>query len=188
MGVDKLLPLHRLRRSLDRRAGFIITTMARPSENVVSFCYKRCTCEQRIKGGEGRAQMDSAFLPFLLRHHGSPSASCAGLQPRQLPAHAGDVGADWWSVNDVAAGEADQDRRQARQPPPPRRDLTPSVRRDPAADRGTAAAATSSAGVRVRLSCRPAKTTGEMRLGEAGIGASAIRRADFTASGTSGQD
>ena len=33
--------------------GFIVTNMARPAENVVSFYNKRGTCEQRIKEGKG---------------------------------------------------------------------------------------------------------------------------------------
>ncbi len=35
------------------RVGFIVTNMARPSENVVAFYNKRGTCEQRIKEGKG---------------------------------------------------------------------------------------------------------------------------------------
>ena len=74
-------------------------------------------------------------------------ASCTRLQSRQLPAHAGDTGADQGVVANEPEGEADQDRRQARQPRPlcrfpngrGRRDEE-AVRRDPATDRGTAAA------------------------------------------------
>ena len=35
------------------RVGFIVTNMARPTENVVAFYNKRGTCEQWIKGGQG---------------------------------------------------------------------------------------------------------------------------------------
>ena len=44
-----------------------------------------------------RGQMDAAFVPVVRRQRGSPSASCARLQSRQFPAHAGDAGAikDW---------------------------------------------------------------------------------------------
>src|SRR5215831_4776270 len=35
------------------RVGFIVTTMARPAENVVTFYNKRGTCEQWIKEGKG---------------------------------------------------------------------------------------------------------------------------------------
>jgi hypothetical protein len=35
------------------RVGFIVTNMARPAENVVSFYNKRGTCEQWIKEGKG---------------------------------------------------------------------------------------------------------------------------------------
>jgi hypothetical protein len=73
-------------------------------------------------------------------------ASRARLQCRQLPAHAGDARADQGLVADQPEREADQDRREGRQPRPlcrlpdgRGRRAEDAVRRDPAADRRTAA-------------------------------------------------
>jgi hypothetical protein len=38
------------------RVGFVVTNIARPAENVVTFYNKRGTCEQRIKEGKGAIQ------------------------------------------------------------------------------------------------------------------------------------
>src|SRR5262249_481426 len=46
------------------------------------------------------------------RQRGAAPASCARLQPRQFPAHAGDAGADQGLVADDLEGQADQDRRE----------------------------------------------------------------------------
>jgi hypothetical protein len=46
------------------------------------------------QGGQGGDQMDPAVMPFLRRQRRSPSASRTRLQSRQLPAHAGNAGAD----------------------------------------------------------------------------------------------
>jgi hypothetical protein len=75
------------------RIGFIVTNMARPAENVVPFYNRRGTCEQWIKGGQGRDQMDAAVMPLVRGQRSPPSASCARLQSRQFPSHAGDAGA-----------------------------------------------------------------------------------------------
>ena len=126
------------------RVGFIVTNLSRPAERVVAFYNQRGTCEQWIKEGKGAIKWTR--LPCR--------TFAANAVRLQLPAHAGDAGADQRLVADQPEGEADQGRRQARQPRPlcrfpdgRGRRLTPSVRRDPAVDRRTAAAATSSAGV-----------------------------------------
>ena len=100
------------------------------------------------QGGQGRDQMDAAFLPLLRRQRRSPSASRARLQSRQLPAHAGDAGADQGLVDDDAEGEADQDRREGcrpralcRVPDGGGRHSARPLRRHSAHDRGTSAAA-----------------------------------------------
>ena len=79
---------------------------------------------------------------------GSSSASCAALQSRKFPAHAGHAGADQALVAEKPEGEADQDRRQGRQPralchvPDVRgRRSETSVRRHPSDHRRTTAAA-----------------------------------------------
>jgi hypothetical protein len=70
------------------------------------------------QGGQGRDQMDAPLMPFLRRQHRSSSASCARLQSRQFPAHAGDAGTDQGLVADEPKREGDQDRREGRQPRP----------------------------------------------------------------------
>ena len=87
--------------------------------------------------------------------HGAAPASCAGLQSRQFPAHAGDARADQELVADELEGEADQDRRQGGEPWPLCR-LSDGRGRHPSANVpgdftahcGTTAAATTSASMR----------------------------------------
>ena len=55
------------------------------------------------QGGQGRDQVDAAVMPLLRRQRRAPPASCARLQSRQLPAHAGDAGADQGLVADQPA-------------------------------------------------------------------------------------
>src|SRR5262249_14502834 len=107
------------------------------------------------QGGQRRDQVDATVVPNVRRQRGAAPASCARLQPRQFPAHAGDAGADQGLVTDKLEGQADQDRREGREPQPLHhlpdgrgRHRTANVPGDFAADRGTAAAAATSAGVR----------------------------------------
>ena len=152
------------------RVGFIVTNMARRAENVVVFYNKRSTCEQWIKEQEGD-QMDPAVMPFLRCQRGSPSASRARLQSRQLPAHAGDAGADQGLVDDDAARKADQDRREGRRSRALR--LVPDgrgcytaqrLRRHLAHDRGTSAASNHVNGVVSSVVTRLNETTGKVCL------------------------
>ena len=83
-------------------------------------------------------------------------ASRARLQCRQLPAHAGDARADQGLVADQPEREADQDRREGRQPRPlcrlpdgRGRRAEDAVRRDPAADRRTAATVAANPGMSI---------------------------------------
>jgi len=55
------------------------------------------------QGGQGRDQMDAAVMSFVRSQRGAPLSSRARLLPRQLPAHAGNAGADQRSVDDDAA-------------------------------------------------------------------------------------
>ena len=100
------------------------------------------------QGRKRRDQKDAAVMPLVRRQRRPPSASCAGLQSRQFPAHASNAGADQRLVAGKPEGKADQDRRESREPRPLRclsdgrsRDSENSLRRHLAADRGTAAAA-----------------------------------------------
>src|SRR5262245_47211967 len=112
------------------------------------------------QGGQRRDQVDAAVVPNVRRQCGAAPASCARLQPRQFPAHAGDAGADQGLVADESEGKADQDRREGGEPRPlcylpdgRGRHRTANVPRDSAAHRGATAAATTSAGVRRSMSC-----------------------------------
>src|SRR6516162_9798496 len=60
---------------------------------------------------QGCDQVDAAVMPDVRCQRGASAASCARLQPWQLPAHAGDAGADQGLVAVEPEGEADQDRR-----------------------------------------------------------------------------
>ena len=61
-------------------------------------------------------QVDPAVMPFLRRQRRPPSTSCARLQSRQFHAHAGYAQGSCSMVSDQPAREADQNRRQSRQP------------------------------------------------------------------------
>ena len=137
------------------RVGFIVTNLARPADD------RRCLLQQARhmravdQRGQGRDQVDAAVVPDVRCQRGSPSASCAGLQSRQFPAHAGDARADQGLVADELEGEADQDRRKGGEPWTLRclsdgggRHPTASVPGDFAAHCGTTAAATTSTSVR----------------------------------------
>jgi len=57
-------------------------------------------------------------MPDLCRQRRPPSTSCAGVQPGQFHAHAGDAEDGGAVVVDQPAREADQDRCEGRQPWP----------------------------------------------------------------------
>ena len=83
------------------RVGFIVTNMARPTENVVEFYNKRGTCEQWIKEGKGASDRP-AILPVLLGQRGKSSTSRTRLQSRQFPSHVGDPRSDRdWSLTSL---------------------------------------------------------------------------------------
>src|SRR5215813_364847 len=107
------------------------------------------------QGRQGRDQVDAAVVPDVRGQRRAAPTSCARLQSRQFLADAGDARADQGLVTDKLEGEADQDRRESREPRPlcrlPNgrgRHPTANVPGDFAAHRGTAAAATTSAGAR----------------------------------------
>src|SRR5262249_42687579 len=107
------------------------------------------------QGRQGRDQMDAAVVPDVRGQRRAAPTSCARLQSGQFLADAGDARADQGLVTDKLEGEADQDRRESREPRPlcrlPNgrgRHPTANVPGDFAAHRGTAAAATTSASMR----------------------------------------
>ena len=90
------------------RVGFIVTNMSRPAETVVAFYNKR----GMDQGRQGRDQMEAAVEPDVRGQRRAAPTSCARLQSRQFPAHAGDARADQGLVTDKLEGRADQDRRR----------------------------------------------------------------------------
>src|SRR6516165_5573107 len=117
------------------------------------------------QGRQGRDQMDAPVVPDIRGQRRAAPTSCARLQPREFPADAGDAGADQGLVTDKLEGQADQDRRESREPRPlcrlPNgrgRHPTANVPGDFAAHRGTAAAATTSASVRRSMVVRSRPT------------------------------
>src|SRR5262245_23022098 len=106
------------------------------------------------QGGQRCDQVDATVVPNVRRQRGAAPASCARLQPRQFPAHAADARADQGLVTDKLEGQADQDRRESREPRPlcylpdgRGRHRTANVPGVFAAHRGTAAAAAASVGL-----------------------------------------
>jgi hypothetical protein len=57
-------------------------------------------------------QVDVTVVPNVRRRRGAAPASCARLQPRQFPTHAGDARADQGLVTDKLEGQANKDRRE----------------------------------------------------------------------------
>ena len=130
------------------RVGFIVTNLARPAESVVAFYNKRGTCEQWIKEGKGAIKWTRlscrSFAANAVRLQLHALAYNLGnfLRTLATPEPIKD-----WSMT-TPAGEADQDRREGRQPRAlcrlpdgGGRHSEKSLRRHPAHDRGTAAAA-----------------------------------------------
>jgi hypothetical protein len=152
------------------RVGFIVTNLSRPADRVVAFYNKRGTCEQWIKEGKGAIKWTRLSCRTLAANAVRAPASCARLQSRQFPAHAGDARANQGLVADELEGEADQDRRESGEPRPlcclpdgRGRHPTANVPGDFAIDRGTTTAAATNARVRRRSSRIQKHPTGGVR-------------------------
>ena len=149
------------------RVGFIVTNMSRPAERVVAFYNKRGTCEQWIKEGKGAIKWTRlscrSFAANAVRLQLHALAYNLGnfLRTLATPEPIKD-----WSLTSlkeklikIGAKVVSHGRYVAFQmaevaiP-------TAAVRRDPAADRGTAAAATTSASVRRSMVMRSRATDG----------------------------
>jgi hypothetical protein len=109
------------------------------------------------QGRQGRDQVDTAVVQNVCGQRRAAPASCTRLQSWQLSPHACNTGADQGLVADEPEGEADQDRREGRQPRPlcriPNgrgRHPATNVPGDFAADRRTTAAASACANMRCR--------------------------------------
>jgi hypothetical protein len=127
---------------------FIVTNLARPAERVVAFYNQRGTAEQCIKEGKGAIKWTRMSCRTF-------TVNAVRLQLHALAYNLGNfmrtlalpqVGRAM--VADQPQGEADQDRREGRQPWPLRhlpdgrgRDIATDVRRNSVADRPTASAA-----------------------------------------------
>src|ERR1700674_6023642 len=106
-------------------------------------------------------------MPDVRSQRRAAPASCARLQSRQLPAHAGDTRADQGLVADEPEGEADQDRRKGGEPrtlcrlPDGRgRHPTANVPGDFAAHRGTTTATATSASMKRSIAIHSTATDG----------------------------
>ena len=124
-------------------------------------------------GGQRRDQMDQAVMPDLRCQCCPPPAPCAGRQPRQFHADAGDVEGGGAVVVDQPARKADQDRRESRQPralyhiPDGRGSCAArDVRRHPVANRP--APGTTRARMRGQRHQTPQATTADVRLDAVG--------------------
>ena len=122
------------------------------------------------QGRQGRDQVDAAVMLLVRRQRRASSASCAGLQSRQLHADTGPAGGNQALVADQPAGKTRQNWRQGRAPWPLRhlpdgrgRGAEGIVPRDSAADRGTTTTATTSACVRPPMVMRSRATDGGVR-------------------------
>jgi hypothetical protein len=92
------------------RVGFIVTNAAsRKCCRILQQTRRVRTVNQR---GKGRDQRDAAVMPLVRRQRRPPPASCARLQSRQFPSHAGDARADQGLVADEPQRETHQDRRE----------------------------------------------------------------------------
>jgi len=84
--------------------------------NTISTCARKRTRPQWQPPSRSSDQVDPAVMPFLRRQCRPPSTSCARLQSRQFHAHGGNAQGNCSMVSDQPAREADQNRRQGRQP------------------------------------------------------------------------
>ena len=136
------------------RVGFIVTNLARSAERVVAFYNQRGTCEQYIKEGKNAIKWTRlscrtfAANAVRLQLHALAYNLANFMRTLAMPKTVAAM------VADQPAREADQDRRQGRQPRPLRhlpdgrgRGAERTVRANPAADRRTA----TSTGSRVGL-------------------------------------
>jgi hypothetical protein len=125
------------------RVGFIVTNLARSAEGVIAFYNQRGTCEQYIKEGKNAIKWTRLSCRSFAANTGTPSAPRSCLQPRQFHADARDAEDGGAVVADQPAREADQDRREGRQPRSLRHlpdgrggSAATDVRRHPVANRG----------------------------------------------------
>ena len=99
------------------RVGFIVTNLARPVERLVAFYNHRGTCEQYIKEGKGAVKWTRLSCRSF-------AANAVSLQLHALAyisaisCDVGDAEDGGAVVADQLAREADQDRRQGREPRP----------------------------------------------------------------------
>ena len=99
------------------RVGFIVTNLARPAEQVVAFYNQRGTAEQWIKEGKGAIKWTRLSCRTFAANAVRLQSHALAYNP-QLHADAGDAQGGGAMVTDEPAGEADQDRREGRQPWP----------------------------------------------------------------------
>ncbi len=93
------------------RVGFLVTNLPWQPEQVFAFYNQRGTAEQHIKEGKIARIMDTAFMPDIGTQRGPPTAKCARLQSRHVPAQRRSARRDRNMVADEPADAADQDWR-----------------------------------------------------------------------------
>ena len=98
------------------RVGFIVTNLARPAERVVAFYNQRGTAEQWIIEDKGAIKWTRLSCRTFAANVARLQLPGPRLQPRQLHENPGDAQARGAVVGDQPAREADQDRREGRQP------------------------------------------------------------------------
>jgi len=97
------------------RVGFIVTNLARPAERIVGFYNHRGTCEQWIKEGKGAIKWTRLSCRSFAANAIRLQLHALAYNLSNFVGDAEDRGA---VVADQPAREADQDRRQGRQPWP----------------------------------------------------------------------
>ena len=100
------------------RVGFIVTNLARPAERVVAFYNQRGTAEQWIKEGKGAIKWTRLSCRTFAANAVRLQLHALAYNLGNFHADAGDAEDGGAVVADQPAREADQDRRQGRQPRP----------------------------------------------------------------------
>jgi hypothetical protein len=100
------------------RVGFIVTNLARPAERVVAFYNHRGTCEQDNIEGKGAIRWTRLSCRSFPANAVRLQLHALAYNLGKFHADAGDTEDGGAVVADQLAREADQDRRQGREPRP----------------------------------------------------------------------
>src|SRR3984893_1995626 len=100
------------------RVGFVVTNLARPAERVVTFYNQRGIAEQWIKEGKAAIRWTRPSCRSFAANAVRLQLHAVAYNLGKFHANPGDARGSGAVVPDEFAGEADQDRRQGRQPRP----------------------------------------------------------------------